>query len=137
MQGASVKQTRSVCSERARAPAGGICEANTRILRANFRLKTDAMFIESQPAMRRINGSPKPRRIELCAGRERKENASVMQSEMRFPDDSPGGKRVPESALRLGRSFRMAHQAETASRNRRSNWDAVSAEVLSGNRVPL
>lgn len=35
-----------------------ICEANTRILRANFRLKTDAMFIESQPAMRRINGSP-------------------------------------------------------------------------------
>ena len=27
--------------------------------------------IESQPAMRRINGTPNPRRIELCAGRGR------------------------------------------------------------------
>ena len=33
--------------------------------------------IESQPAMRRINGTPNPRRIELCAGRGRKENASA------------------------------------------------------------
>ena len=54
-----------------------ICEANTRILRANFRLKTDAMFIEFQLAKSRINGSPVPRRIELCAGRGRKENASA------------------------------------------------------------
>ena len=36
-----------------------ICEANTRILRANYQLNMDAMFIESQPAMRRINGSPR------------------------------------------------------------------------------
>jgi hypothetical protein len=35
----------------------------------------DAMFIESQPAMPRFNASPKPRRIELYAGRGRKENA--------------------------------------------------------------
>ena len=103
-----------------------ICEANTRILRANYQLNMDAMFIEFQLASPSINGSPKPRRIELCAGRERKENASVMQSEMRFPDGSPGGKRVPESALRLGRSFRMAHQAETASRNLSSEWDSFS-----------
>ena len=34
-----------------------ICEANTQILRANYQLNLDAMFIESQPAMRRINGS--------------------------------------------------------------------------------
>ena len=102
-------------------------EANTRILRASFRLKTDAMFIESQPAMRRINGTPPaPRRIELCAGRGRKENASVTQSGTRFPDGSPGGKHVPESALRLGRSFRMAPQAEAATRNRAVEWDMLS-----------
>ena len=104
-----------------------ICEANTRILRANFRLKTDAMFIESQPAMRRINGSPPvPRRIELCAGRERKENASVTQSGTCFPNSGPGGKPIPESALRLGCSFRMMPQAETATRTRAVEWDMLS-----------
>ena len=92
-----------------------------------LRLKTDAMFIEPQPAMRRINGSPPaPRRIELCAGRGRKENASVTQSGTRFPNGSPGGKHVPEPALRLGCSFRMMPQAETATRNRAVEWDMLS-----------
>ena len=104
-----------------------ICEANTQILRANYQLNMDAMFIESQPAMRRINGSPPaPRRIELCAGRGRKENAAATQGGMRFPDGSPGGKHVLESAFRLGRSFRMAPQAETATRNRAVEWDMLS-----------
>lgn len=67
-----------------------------------------------------------PRRIELYAGRGRKENASVTQGGTCFPDGSPGGKHVPESALRLGRSFRMAHQAETATRNRAVEWDMLS-----------
>ncbi len=78
------------------------------------------------PRPQPINGSPAPRRIELYAGRGRKENASVTQSGTRFPDGSPGGKHVPESALRLGRSFRMAPQAETASRNRAVEWDMLS-----------
>lgn len=82
--------------------------------------------IESQPAMRRINGTPNPRRIELCAGRGRKENASVAQSGTHLPNGSPGGKSIPESALRLGRSFRMAPQAESPSRNRPSERDALS-----------
>ena len=103
-----------------------ICEANTRILRANYQPNMDAMFIESQPAIPRFNASPLPRRIELCAGRGRKENAAATQGGMRFPDGSPGGKRVPESALRLGRSFRMTHQAETATRNRAVEWDMLS-----------
>ena len=103
-----------------------ICEANTRILRAKPRPKTDAMFIESQPAMRRIIGSPNPRRIELYAGRGRKENALATQAGTRFPNGSPGGKRIPESALRLGRSFRMAPQAEAATRNPSSEWDSFS-----------
>lgn len=104
-----------------------ICEANTRILRAIYQFNMDAMFIESQPAMRRINGSPPvSRRIELCAGRGRKENASVTQSGTHFPNGGPGGKSIPESALRLGRSFRMAPQAEAATRNRAVEWDMLS-----------
>ena len=73
-----------------------------------------------------INGSLKPRRIELYAGRGRKENVAAAQSGTRFPNGGPGGKRVPESALRLGRSFRMMPQAETATRNRAVEWDMLS-----------
>ena len=69
---------------------------------------------------------PVPRRIELCAGRERKENASVTQSGTCFPNGGPGGKPIPESALRLGCSFRMMPQAETATRNRAVEWDMLS-----------
>ena len=101
-------------------------EANTRILRANFRLKTDAMSIKLRLPMQRFNASPKPRRIELYAGRGRKENALATQAGTRIPNGSPGGKRIPESALRLGRSFRMMPQAETASRNLSSEWDSFS-----------
>lgn len=67
-----------------------------------------------------------PRRIELYAGRGRKENAASTQGEARFPNGGPGGKYIPESALRLGRSFRMAPQAETATRNRAVEWDMLS-----------
>ena len=103
-----------------------ICEANTRILRAKPQPKTDVLPMVFQLAMPSTNGFPHPRRIEHYAGRGRKENASVTQSGTRFPNGSPGGKPIPESALRLGRSFRMTHQAETASRNPRSERVALS-----------
>ena len=45
---------------------------------------------------------------------------------MGFPFEVYSGKRVPESALRLGRSFRMAPQAETTTRNRAVEWDMLS-----------
>ena len=67
-----------------------------------------------------------PHGFEPRSRRGRKENASVTQSGTRFPNGSPGGKPIPESALRLGRSFRMTPQAETASRNLHSEWDAIS-----------
>lgn len=79
---------------------------------------------------------PKPRRIELCAGRGRKENAASTKGETRFPNGSPGGKHVPESAFRLGRSFRMAPQAEAASQNIGSEWDAFSGWVVGGKFIP-
>lgn len=78
------------------------------------------------PRPQPINGFPKPRRIELYAGRGRKENALATQTGTRFPNGGPGGKSIPESRLRLGRSFRMAPQAETATRNRAVEWDMLS-----------
>ena len=131
MQGASVKQTRSVCSERARAPAGGRSQCGFAKRTRGFSaqsispiwMRCSSNFSWPCPASTDL---PVSRRIELCAGRERKENASVTQGETRFPNGSPGGKPIPESALRLGRSFRMTHQAETASRNPRSERVALS-----------
>lgn len=37
-----------------------------------------------------------------------------------------GGKRVPDFGFRVGRRFRIGSQAEIASRNERSDWDALS-----------
>ena len=62
----------------------------------------DAMSIKLRLPMQRFNASPKPRRIELCAGRGRKENALATQAGTRIPNGSPGGKCIPESTLRLG-----------------------------------
>lgn len=76
-----------------------------------------------------------PRRIELCAGRERKENASVTQSGTCFPNGGPGGKFIPESALRTGRAFPAAVQAESASRNLASNWDTLSASLAASKNL--
>ena len=103
-----------------------ICEANTRILRATPQPDIDAMPIKLRLPMPRFSASPLPRRIELCAGRGRKEGAAATRGETCIPNGGPGGKRVPESALRLGRSFRMAPQAETTSRNRAVEWDMLS-----------
>ena len=103
-----------------------ICTANTRILRAKPQPHIDAMLSNLSPPCAASTDPPVPRRIELCAGRERKENAASTQAGTRFPNGSPGGKRIPESALRLGRSFRMMPQAETATRNRAVEWDMLS-----------
>lgn len=153
MQGASVKQTRSVCSERARTPAGGRS-------RCGFAKRTRGFSAQcpSQISMRcrsgvlprpqPINGFPKPRRIELYAGRERKEKRlsdsdrdTLSQWQLKrklhpgvdarngihFPDDASSGKFIPESALRTGRAFPTAVQTESSSRNPASNWGALSA----------
>ena len=52
--------------------------------------------------------------------------SSDTQNGMHFPYGGPSGKRVPESGLGTGRAFRLSPSAETASRNKRSNWDALS-----------
>ena len=133
-----------------------ICGANTRILRAKPQPKTDAMSIGLQLALPRIKGTPNPRRIELCAGRGRKENAAATQGGTHFPDSDLGGNPVPEYRLRLGRSFRTSRKrklrpgidaqtgihfpdewlAESPSQNPRSERDMLSGWLLSGNCDP-
>ena len=142
MQGASVKQTRSVCSERARTPAGGRSRCGfAKQIRGFSAQASDSKRMRclsnfSRPCAASTDSPPKPRRIELCAGRGRKENAASTKGETRFPNGSPGGKHVPESAFRLGRSFRMAPQAEAASQNIGSEWDAFSGWVVGGKFIP-
>ena len=70
--------------------------------------------------------------------RQRKVRPSLdAQNGMHFPDGGPGGKRVPESRLRAGQAFRLSPSAETASRNKHSNWDALSKRPASGKRIPF
>ena len=112
VQGASVKQTRSVCSERARAPAGGRSRCVFAKQIRGFSAQRPGPIsmrcrLSSGCPCPRINGFPVPRRIELCAGRERKENAVATQTGTRFPNGSSSGKSIPESPLRTGRAFRQ------------------------------
>ena len=82
-----------------------ICEANTRILRANFRLKTDAMLSNlSLPY------------------------AASTESQTRGESNSVQGASVKQALRqrRVGRAFPMAAQAESTSRNPHSDWDVVS-----------
>ena len=82
-----------------------ICEANTRILRANFRLKTDAMLSNlSLPC------------------------AASTEPQTRGESNSVQGAGVKKTLRqrRVGRAFPMAAQAESASRSPHSDWDVVS-----------
>ena len=152
MQGAGVKQTRSVCSPRARAAAAGRSRCGFAKQIRGFSaqsLSQISMRCRSGvlPRPQPINGFPKPRRIELYAGRERKESATATQGGTRFPNGRPtetafqnigsewdafsgwvaSGKFIPEFARRTGRSFPKAFQPETVSRNQLSKWDELSA----------
>ena len=115
MQGAGVKQTRSVCSPRARAAAAG----RSRCVFAKQIRGFSAQSLGPKQMRCRLSiscpcprsgASPRPRRIELCAGRGRKENAAATQGGTHFPDSDLGGNPVPEYRLRLGRSFRTSRK---------------------------
>ena len=51
-----------------------------------------------------------------------KKNASVTQNGSRFPNDGPSGKRIPESRLKLGRTFRFTCHLEKPARPPFQNW---------------
>jgi len=122
-------------------------EANTRILRAMPQLDIDAMPIgRLAPASthQRIPQTAENRTLRRArALRKRLSDAEWdvlsqwqlrrkvhpgirVQTGTQFPDDAASGKRIPESKLGMGCIFRMAPQAETATRNRAAEWDALS-----------
>ena len=181
MQGASVKQTRSVCSERARTPTGGRsrrgfakrtrgfsaqclgpismrcrlssgcpCPASTQaqtaenrtLCRARALSKREAFVASGQGrrqaaeagAGSRSEHADSPRKAStLCrcdadrtaachAPHQRRPRRKIhpripAQTGMRFPDDVSSGNCIPESTLGMGFIFRMAPQAENATRN--------------------
>lgn len=59
-----------------------------------------------------------------------------LQRGMRFPVGASNGKCIPESAPGMGCAFRNSPQPETATRNRRSERDALSLGALSGKCIP-
>ena len=120
MQGASVKQTRSVCSERARTPAGGRSRCGFAKQIRGFSAQTiSPMWM---------------RRYRISAGHaphQRRPRRKIhpripAQTGMRFPDDISSGNCIPESKLGMGYIFRMTPQVESSSRNPRSERDALS-----------
>ena len=131
MQGASVKQTRSVCSERARTPAGGRSRC---VFAKQIRGFSAQSFNPMQMRCRSDCSLPCPASTESqtrgesnsMQGAGVKKNASVTQTGTRFPNGSSSGKRIPESKLGMGFIFRMSPQAETATRNRAVERDALS-----------
>lgn len=52
------------------------------------------------------------------------------QNGTRFPDRLSGGNCVPDFGSRMGRAFRLELQTESASRNPRLEWDALSGTAL-------
>lgn len=59
------------------------------------------------------------------------------QNGMRFPVGASNGKCIPESAPGMGHTFRNSPQPETATRNRCSEWDALSESPSGGNCIPF
>ena len=110
MQGASVKQTRSVCSERARTPTGGRSRCVFAKQIRGFSAQTISpiwMRCLSNLSWSCAASTDPPYRGE----------ANSMQG--------AGVKKTPRQR-RPGHAFPMAAQAESASRNPRSDWDVVS-----------
>lgn len=58
------------------------------------------------------------------------------QNGMRFPVEVYSGKPIPESAAETGHDFPNGSLAETASRNRHSDWDVFSRSSPSGKLRP-
>ena len=131
MQGAGVKQTRSVCSPRARAAAAG----RSRCVFAKQIRGFSAQSL-SPKQMRCLSNLSRPCAASTGSqtrgesnsvqGASVKKNASVTQTETRFPNGSSSGNCIPESTLGMGFIFRKTPQAESSSRNPRSERVALS-----------
>ena len=111
MQGAGVKQTRSVCSPRARAAAAG----RSRCVFAKQIRGFSAQSL-SPEQMRCLSNLSLPCAASTEPPPYRGESNSVQGA---------GVKKTPQQR-RVGRAFPTAAQAENPSRNSGSDWDVVS-----------
>ena len=157
MQGASVKQTRSVCSERARTPAGGRSRC---VFAKQIRGFSAQSFSPKQMRCHRISAghaphqrNPKPAENRtLCRARalskrygnvgwdalsqrrpRRKIHPGIRaQNGSRFPNGGPNGKRIPESAFRPGHTFRFTCRLEKPARPPSQNWVEEGQNAIAG-----
>ena len=110
MQGASGKQTRSVCSERARTPAGGRSRCGFAKQIRGFSAQTS-----DSKWMRCLSNLSLP-------------YAASTEPQTRGESNSVQGAGVKKTLRqrRVGRAFPLAAQAESSSRNPRSERDTLS-----------
>lgn len=111
MQGVSVKQTRSVCSPRARTPAGGRSRCGFAKQRRGFSAQASG-----SKRIRCLSNFSRPCAASTDSPPNRGESNSVQGA---------GVKKTPHQR-RVRRAFPMAAQAESTSRNPHSDWDVVS-----------
>ena len=161
MQGASVKQTRSVCSERARTPAGGRSRCGfAKQIRGFFAQTSDSKRmrcyrISACHAPHQRNPKPAENRT-LCRARalskrygnagwdalsqwrpRRKVRPGVRtQTGTWFPDGTSSGNRIPESSFGMGCIFRMGCWRKAHPGIRAQNGTRFPNDSPSGKRVP-
>ena len=131
MQGASVKQTRSVCSERARTPAGGRSRCVFAKQIRGFSAQTSdskrmrCYRISACHAPHQRNPKPAENRTlrRARALSKRYGNAGWDALSQWRPRRKPH----PGILIRNGMHFPDGLLAESSSRNPASNWDALSA----------
>ena len=110
MQGASVKQTRSVCSERARAAAAD---------------RSRCVFAKQIRGFSAQSPNPKQMRCRSDDSRQCSRANVVSTRGESNSAQGAGVKKMPHQR-RVRRAFPMAAQAESTSRNPHSDWDVVS-----------
>ena len=157
MQGAGVKQTRSVCSPRARAAAAGRSRRGFAKQIRGFSAQTISPIwmrcyrISAGHAPHQRNPKPAENRT-LCRARalskrygnvgwdalsqwrpRRKIHPGIRaQNGTCFPDACSSGKSIPESRLKLGRAFRSISSTPKPMRPPFQNWVEESQNAIAG-----
>lgn len=157
MQGAGVKQTRSVCSPRARAAAAGRSRRGFAKQIRGFSAQTISPIwmrcyrISAGHAPHQRNPKPAENRT-LCRARalskrygnvgwdalsqrrpRRKIHPGIRaQNGTRFPNGGPSGKFIPESRLKLGHAFRSIFSTPKPMRPPFQNWVEESQNAIAG-----
>lgn len=157
MQGAGVKQTRSVCSPLARAAAAGRSRRGFAKQIRGFSAQTISPIwmrcyrTSAGHAPHQRNPKPAENRT-LCRARalskrygnvgwdalsqrrpRRKIHPGIRaQNGTRFPNGGPSGKFIPESRLKLGCAFRSISSTPKPARPPFQNWVEESQNAIAG-----